>query len=113
MLQQTRVDTVVPYYERFLARFPDVGVLARADLDAVLGEWAGLGYYSRARNLQAAARHVVERFAGRVPDDVESLRSLPGVGAYTAGAVASIAFDRPEPVVDGNVARVLSRRLGL
>jgi A/G-specific adenine glycosylase len=113
MLQQTRVETVIPYYERFLARFPDVGALATADLDAVLGEWAGLGYYARARNLRSAAQHVVERFAGRVPDHVEALRSLPGVGRYTAGAVASIAFDRPEPVVDGNVARVLTRLLGI
>ena len=109
MLQQTRVETAIPYYERFLARFPDVQALAGADRDAVLGVWAGLGYYSRARNLHAAARVVVDRFAGELPDDAETLRSLPGVGRYTAGAVASIAYDRPEPVVDGNVARVLAR----
>jgi A/G-specific adenine glycosylase len=113
MLQQTRVETVIPYYERFLRRFPDPGALASADLDDVLGLWAGLGYYSRARNLKDAAAQVMTRFGGRVPGDVDALRSLPGVGRYTAGAVASIAFDRPAPVVDGNVARVLSRLLGL
>jgi A/G-specific adenine glycosylase len=113
MLQQTRVETVVPYYERFMERFPDAWALASADMDDVLGAWAGLGYYSRARNLQAAAREIAEAHGGRIPDDAEGLRSLPGVGRYTAGAVASIAFDRPEPVVDGNVARVLSRLLGI
>jgi A/G-specific adenine glycosylase len=113
MLQQTRVETVIPYYERFLKRFPDVDTLATADMDEVLGAWAGLGYYSRARNLKAAAQRVVDTHGGRLPDDVEGLRALPGIGRYTAGAVASIAFDRPEPVVDGNVARVLSRLLGI
>jgi A/G-specific adenine glycosylase len=113
MLQQTRVDTVVPYYERFLARFPDAAALADAEPDDVLGAWAGLGYYSRARNLQKAARVVVERHGGRLPDSARALRALPGIGPYTAGAVASIAFDRPEPVVDGNVARVLARLLEL
>ena len=111
MLQQTRVETALQYYERFLARFPDLESLATADTDDVLGEWAGLGYYGRARNLQAAARQVVEDWGGEMPDDVEGLRSLEGVGRYTAGAVASIAFDRPAPVVDGNVARVLTRLL--
>jgi len=113
MLQQTRVDTVVPYYERFLERFPDVQSLASADMDDVLGAWAGLGYYSRARNLKAAAREIADTHGGRIPDDADGLRALPGIGRYTAGAVASIAFDRPEPVVDGNVARVLSRLLGI
>ncbi len=113
MLQQTRVETVVPYYERFLKRFPDVQTLADADLDEVLGVWAGLGYYSRARNLKAAAERVSERLDGRLPDTAEGLSRLPGIGRYTAGAVASIAFDRPEPVVDGNVARVLVRLLDL
>lgn len=113
MLQQTRVETVIPYYERFLARFPDVETLADAPLDDVLGVWAGLGYYSRARNLHAAARRVVDDHQGEIPDDPQALRALPGVGRYTAGAVASIAFDRPEPVVDGNVTRVLSRLYGL
>jgi len=113
MLQQTRVETVIPYYERFLARFPDVRALARADTDDVIALWAGLGYYSRARNLHRAARAVVERHDGRIPDAADALRELPGVGRYTAGAVASIAFDRPEPVVDGNVARVLARLLAI
>ena len=113
MLQQTRVETVIPYYQRFLEHFPDVAALASADLEEVYAHWAGLGYYSRARNLHAAARRVVERFAGRLPHDAQELRSLPGVGRYTAGAVASIAFDRPEPVVDGNVERVLARALGI
>jgi A/G-specific adenine glycosylase len=109
MLQQTRVDTVIPYWERFLARFPDVERLAAAEPDEVLGAWAGLGYYSRARNLHRAAKLVVERHGGRLPDTAEGLRTLPGIGRYTSGALASIAFDRPEPVVDGNVARVLVR----
>lgn len=113
MLQQTRVETVLPYYGRFLARFPDVASLARADVEEVLGLWTGLGYYSRARNLHRAARQLLERHGGRLPDDAESLRALPGIGRYTAGAVASIAFDRPEPVVDGNVARVLARLCGI
>jgi A/G-specific adenine glycosylase len=113
MLQQTRVETVIPYYERFLERFPDVGALARAGMDDVLGAWQGLGYYSRARNLKRSAEQVVERFGGALPDTAEALRELPGVGRYTAGAVASIAFDRPEAIVDGNVARVLSRIHGL
>ena len=113
MLQQTRVEAVIPYYQRFLARFPDVGTLATADLDDVLSLWAGLGYYTRARNLKRAAEQVVTRFAGRVPDGVDMLRELPGVGRYTAGAIASIAFDHPAPIVDGNVARVFARLLGL
>jgi len=113
MLQQTRVETVVPYWERFLARFPTLQALADAPPDDVLGAWAGLGYYRRARDLQRAAREVVARFGGALPADAEALRSLPGVGRYTAGAVASIAFDRPEPVVDGNVARVLARLRGV
>ncbi len=113
MLQQTRVETVIPYYERFLERFPDIQALATADLDDVLGEWAGLGYYSRARNLQAAAADVAVRFGGQLPREVDELLTLPGVGPYTAGAVASIAFDRPVPALDGNGIRVLSRILEL
>ncbi len=113
MLQQTRVETVIPYWQRFLNLFPDVHALATADLDDVLGAWAGLGYYSRARNLQAAARLIDERHGGRLPDDAETLQTLPGIGRYTAGALASIAFDRPEPVLDGNVKRVLTRLLGI
>jgi A/G-specific adenine glycosylase len=113
MLQQTRVDTVVPYYERFLERFPDLESLADADEDSVYSLWAGLGYYSRARNLHSAARMVVDELGGQLPDDPDALRKLPGIGRYTAGAIASIAFDRPEPVVDGNVTRVLCRLLGI
>lgn len=113
MLQQTRVETVLPYYERFLDRFPTVEALARARLEDVLAAWSGLGYYRRAHSLQAAAQLVVERHRGRFPSDREGLLELPGVGAYTAGAIASIAFDRPEPLVDGNVARVLCRLFGL
>lgn len=107
MLQQTRVAAVIPYYERFLALFPDAAVLASAKEQKLLAAWAGLGYYSRARNLQRAARSIVE--LGRFPNDYASLRDLPGVGDYTAAAVASIAFRRPHAVLDGNVLRVLSR----
>jgi len=109
MLQQTRVQAVVPYYERFLRRFPTVETLAQARLDTVLKLWEGLGYYSRARNLHAAARKIVAQFDGRVPTTREELLTLPGIGRYTAGAIASIAFGRREPVVDGNVTRVLCR----
>jgi A/G-specific adenine glycosylase len=107
MLQQTRVQTVVPYYERFFERFPDVGAFAHASEQDVLAAWAGLGYYSRVRNLQRAARAIVE--AGAFPASYESLRELPGVGDYTAAAVASIAFGFPHAAVDGNVLRVISR----
>lgn len=107
MLQQTRVTAVIPYYERFLERFPDAAALAAASEQDLLAAWSGLGYYARARNLQKAARMIVER--GGFPDDYESIRALPGVGDYTAAAVASIAFDLPHAVVDGNVLRVLSR----
>ncbi|HVP28746.1 MAG TPA: A/G-specific adenine glycosylase [Myxococcota bacterium] len=113
MLQQTRVETVLGYYARFLERFPNVEALATAELEEVYERWAGLGYYSRARNLHAAARVIRERFGGALPDDAERLRELPGVGRYTAGAIASIAFDRPTPILDGNVERVLSRFLGV
>jgi A/G-specific adenine glycosylase len=111
MLQQTQVQTVIPYYERFLARFPTVAALAQAELSAVLAHWAGLGYYRRARHLHEAARQMVARHGGRVPATLEELRALPGIGRYTAGAVASIAFDLPAPIVDGNVMRVLARLL--
>jgi A/G-specific adenine glycosylase len=109
MLQQTQVATVIPYWERFLARFPTLEALAAAPLDDVLAAWRGLGYYSRARNLHRAAQEVVARFGGRLPSSVEALLTLPGFGRYTAGAVASIAFGEEAPLVDGNVARVLSR----
>lgn len=113
MLQQTRVETVIPYYRRWLARFPDWRSLAGAAEDEVLLEWKGLGYYGRARNLHRSAKMVCERFGGRLPEDPRELRSLPGVGEYTAGAVASIAFGMAVPAVDGNVRRVLSRLLDL
>jgi A/G-specific adenine glycosylase len=104
---------VLPYWERVLARFPDVRALAAAPLAEVLHAWAGLGYYSRARNLHAAARRVVAEHAGRFPADEAALRALPGIGRYTAGAILSIAFDQPAAILDGNVVRVLSRLLGL
>jgi A/G-specific adenine glycosylase len=107
MLQQTRVAAVIPYYERFLKRFPNAAALARADEADVLAMWSGLGYYSRARNLQKAARQVVER--GGFPSDYDSIRELAGVGDYTAAAVASIAFGLPHAVIDGNVQRVIVR----
>jgi A/G-specific adenine glycosylase len=113
MLQQTRVDTVIPYYHRFLERFPTVEALAGADLADVLKAWEGLGYYTRARNLHRAAVEVAENLGGRLPDDPASLRRLPGFGPYMTGAVASIAFGRPEPVLDGNVIRVLARLLAI
>ncbi len=109
LLQQTQVTTVIPYYERFLARFPDVHALAAAPLDDVLKAWEGAGYYARARNLHRAAQEIVTRFGGAMPDTVDALLTLPGVGRYTAGAIASIAFNRDAPVLDGNVIRVLSR----
>ena len=109
MLQQTRVDVVVPYYERFLARFPTLESLAVADEEDVLRQWAGLGYYARARNLRRAAATVLRDHGGELPSDAESLAELPGFGRYTVGAVRSIAFDQPAALVDGNVKRVLAR----
>lgn len=109
LLQQTQVATVIPYYERFLARFPTVDALAAAPLDDVLKTWEGAGYYARARNLHRAAQQVVTAFGGRLPDTAAELLTLPGIGRYTAGAIASIAFDRQSPVLDGNVIRVLCR----
>ena len=109
MLQQTTVAAVIPYFLRFLDRWPTVEALAVAPLDHVLTEWAGLGYYARARNLHACARAVVERHGGMFPSDPEQLAKLPGIGAYTAGAIAAIAFDVPAAAVDGNAERVLAR----
>ncbi len=109
MLQQTRVETVIPYYERFLARFPTLKALAEAPLEEVLRVWEGLGYYTRARHLHAAARRVMAEHGGHLPDTCEGLLALPGFGPYTAGAVASIAFGRPVVALDGNSRRVLSR----
>ncbi len=111
MLQQTRVDTVIPYYQRFMARFPDVAALADAPEDDVLAHWSGLGYYRRARLLHRGAREVRELHGGHVPRDAKLRLGLPSVGRYTAGAIGSIAYDLPEPIVDGNVARVLCRML--
>jgi len=113
MLQQTRVDTVLRYYDRFLTRFPSAHVLAAASEDEVMAAWSGLGYYRRARNLHSGVREVVARYGGEVPVEPEARRALPGVGRYTAGAIGSIAFERAEPIVDGNVARVLCRVLGI
>src|SRR3954452_21757336 len=109
MLQQTQVATVVPYFRRFLERFPTVQSLAACDEQDVLRMWQGLGYYSRARNRRRAAQAIVTGHGGSVPRDVESLLALPGVGRYTAGAVASIAYGVAAPILDGNVARVLCR----
>lgn len=109
MLQQTRVETVIPYYERFLARLPTFEALASASADEVNALWAGLGYYRRAANLRACARAVVERHRGQLPSDEAALLALPGIGDYTAGAIRSIAFHEEAPLVDGNVIRVLSR----
>jgi A/G-specific adenine glycosylase len=109
MLQQTGVKTVGPYFEKFVARWPDVGAMARASLDDVLRMWAGLGYYSRARNLYACAVAVTRDHGGEFPDTEEGLRALPGIGPYTASAIAAIAFDRKTMPVDGNIERVVSR----
>jgi A/G-specific adenine glycosylase len=109
MLQQTQVTTVIPYYERFTKRFPTIKDLADAPQDDLMKMWEGLGYYSRARNLQAAAKQVMEEYGGELPHTAAELRNLKGIGRYTAGAIASIAFEEPAPVVDGNVIRVFSR----
>ncbi len=109
MLQQTRVEAVRGYYLRFLAELPDISALAACPPDRLAKLWEGLGYYSRMRNLQKAAQVIVSEYGGVFPQEYEKIRALPGVGDYTAGAVASICFDQPEPAVDGNVLRVLSR----
>jgi len=113
MLQQTQVATVIDYYTRWLARFPDFIALAAAGEADVLHVWQGLGYYARARNLHRAAQHVAGQYAGKLPDDLAVIAALPGVGRYTAGAVASFAFDRATPIIDANIARVLARVLNL
>lgn len=109
MLQQTQVATVIPYFHRFLERFPTLADLAAAQEQDVLRMWQGLGYYSRARNLAKAAQQIVSEYGGKVPSSPEELRSLPGIGRYTAGAIASLAFDQRAPILDGNVQRVLCR----
>ena len=113
MLQQTQVATVIPYYARFLARFPDIAALARAPEDEVLALWSGLGYYSRARNLQRAAQAVVERHGGRFPKDFAEVAALPGIGRSTAAAICAFAFGDRRAILDGNVKRVLARHAGI
>ena len=109
MLQQTQVDTVLPYYQKFLEEFPTIHILAEAPEDRVLKLWAGLGYYRRAKNFHAAAREVVHKHGGTIPSEYDALIALPGIGQYMAGAILSIAFNKPYPIVDGNVRRVVSR----
>jgi len=109
MLQQTRMETALPYFQSWMERFPNIEVLANSSLQQVLAAWEGLGYYSRARNLHRAARIVVDQYDGMLPEDPATLRKLPGIGRYTAGAIASIAFGRDEPALDGNIRRVLAR----
>jgi A/G-specific adenine glycosylase len=113
MLQQTQVATVIPYWKRWMRALPTIEKLARAKPERVLKLWEGLGYYSRARNLQAAAKEIVARHDGCFPKDPEAIRALPGIGRYTAGAIGSIAFGRAEPIVDGNVTRILTRIFGI
>ena len=109
MLQQTRVETVIPYFERWMKRFPTLISLSQTSQQNVLSEWEGLGYYSRARNMHQAAKIVIAEFDGHLPREVDQLKQLPGIGRYTAGAIASIAFGKDEPVLDGNIRRVLAR----
>jgi len=113
MLQQTQVDTVIPYYQRFLARFPDLAALATATLDEVLALWSGLGYYARARNLHAAARNILDRHGGVFPRRFEDILALPGVGRSTAAAIAALAYGERQAILDGNVRRVLCRLFGI
>jgi len=113
MLQQTRVTAVIPYFTRFLALFPDIPALALSPQADVYKAWEGLGYYSRAANLQKGAKYCLDHYEGRLPEDYQQLLSIPGIGPYTAGAIASLAFGLPEPAVDGNVIRVFSRLFGL
>lgn len=112
MLQQTQVATVIPYFERFLAAFPDISALAAADEGEVLRLWEGLGYYRRARQMHAAARVLVDEHQGMFPRELDQVRQLPGIGRYTAGAIVSIAFDRPAPILEANTVRLFSRLIG-
>lgn len=112
MLQQTQVTTVIPYYEKFLAKLPTLEALAKSPIDTVLSLWSGLGYYSRARNLQKGAQYLLAHHGGQFPKDRATLLETPGIGPYTAGAILSIAFDLPVPIVDGNVQRVFARYFG-
>lgn len=113
MLQQTQVATVIDYFMSFMTRFPDIEDLAEADLDEVLHQWTGLGYYARARNLHKTAKIVVENYAGKFPESVDALSKLPGIGRSTAGAIAAISYGHPTPILDGNVKRVLTRFHGI
>ena len=113
MLQQTQVATVIPYYQRFLASFPDVAALAAAPIDAVIAHWAGLGYYARARNLHRCAQQIVSAFGGKFPETAEQLAELPGIGRSTAAAIAAFAFGQRAAILDGNVKRVLCRQFGV
>jgi len=113
MLQQTQVETVIPYYTRFLARFPDIAALAAAPEDAVMAHWAGLGYYSRARNLHAAAKRVANEHGGRFPQQIDAILDLPGIGRSTAAAIAAFAYEQSQAILDGNVKRVLARVFGI
>lgn len=113
MLQQTQVDTVIPYYRRFLARFPDIASLAEASQDEVMALWSGLGYYARGRNLHAAARQIVDRHGGIFPSDLQAIVGLPGIGRSTAAAIAVFAFGQRQAILDGNVKRVLCRCFGI
>ncbi|MBR3844220.1 MAG: A/G-specific adenine glycosylase [Clostridia bacterium] len=112
MLQQTRIEAVIPYYHRFLQELPTIEALANVPEDRLLKLWEGLGYYSRARNLKKAAQKVMEEYGGQLPITAKELRALPGIGEYTAGAIASMSFGQPEPAVDGNVLRVITRITG-
>ncbi|MDD6571103.1 MAG: A/G-specific adenine glycosylase [Thermoflexaceae bacterium] len=109
MLQQTRVEAVIPYYERFMQNFPDIQALAQGDEELLLKLWEGLGYYSRAKNLQKSAQIICREYQGKFPVDYQTILTLPGIGEYTAGAISSIAFEKPVPAVDGNVLRVITR----
>jgi A/G-specific adenine glycosylase len=109
MLQQTRMEVVLPYFDRFVARFPSLSILAAASEHDVMAVWSGLGYYRRARMLHAGAKDVIERFGGTIPTEVRELLTIPGIGRYTAGAIRSVAWNRHAPIVDGNVARIVSR----
>src|SRR5437867_5810945 len=113
MLQQTQVATVIPYYHEWFRQFPDFAALNRASENDILRAWQGLGYYARARNLHATARAVVDRFRGRFPRSIEQMQRLPGIGKYTAHAIASFAFDQPVPIIEANTARVLARLFNL
>ncbi|EWM51298.1 A/G-specific adenine glycosylase [Bordetella holmesii 70147] len=113
MLQQTQVATVIPYFERFLGRFPDVAALAAASQEDVMPYWAGLGYYARARNLHRCAQDIVARWAGRFPPDAQTIATLPGIGRSTAAAIAAFAYGERSPIMDGNVKRVFTRHFGI